>query len=1248
MAGTVLLTVLAALLVATTMPAPSAGAANRPAHGTSHGTSHGASTRPTSTRPTSTRPTSTRTTPTAGSRADTSGASSSGVGGRSEPSSQLPGSSLLGAAQDVLGSVLPPASGQVSGNGPTGLDLDAALSQYTTGDPHVVVAYIEGGINWHLPAAAALVDHVYVNWRELPVPCTGTTVASATMVVGGRTEPCHTVYSTDRADYDVDGSGVIDAAQWAHDPRVHLVDGTSFVNPEDLISAFCGPGYDPPIDPRTGLRCDVSGWNFFRNSPDSATADSAYPHSDAEMENLLAQCPECTIMPIKAGQEALDRTEDLAKAWLFACESGVSVIDSVTADLGYSTFMRQVISYCERKGVAMAEASNDFDSTDHQGGMYWPHVIPGNGAVPDPAGTAWVRSDETSWGTHDVFSIAGHHSTSGSTSALGGLLGLMLSWGRIAARRHLIPAPLDGPQVVQLLREASTPITSTDLSWPGAPGSWSEQYGYGIPNLDTAMHLVAEDRLPPVTEISSPDWYRIEDPTRTRSVTVTGRILPSPGDGTVRWVTQVSLSAQPAPGSWTTIGTGTTTQRYQGVLGRLSLSSVPRSFWEAPFHLSGTKELNSTEQYAITIRVLATAANGQTGESRRSVDVVHDPSWLGCFPMAIGSSGESQPALADLTGRGHEDVIIGTADGLVEAIDPTTCRELPGFPLHTAPVSVAERVPAGVHPGDQPILADVAVGDLEHTGHLDVVATTLEGEVYAWDAQGHLLPGWPKSANSGVGLTVVPRPADPYTRLPADGAVSAPVLVHLAGPPGVLDVVQSGFDGRIHAWDPAGRDVPGWPVTVTLPAGTTPPSGYDIVEDHELAATPTVAYLFGRRAGPDIVIRSQFSETKGSGIQLIGYGFTYAFDAQGHLLPGWPVRLPGLVEYYGSAQQFITEGSDEPVAAAVHGGGVDDVEVSSVFGIPFLLDGAGQVVGAYGPGLAPGLSAAVALGRSLSSLLGALAHPVSAGLLPDVPVTFTTSGAFGEMGGLLRFGQAETGGLSILLAEEEDDSGTAIDEYEVTYPAVGGPPLPGYPSKRQGIDFLGAPLFAPVGPGPGIDLVDGGDANAIVAYDAAGLPVPGFPKWTPGWVVFSPTAGDLAGNGHVDLVAATREGYLMAWSTDAPASANTQWPRWHHDLYDSGNLGVHARPPGALRRVRVVDGGRVVRLEAPGGTWYTGEVAGYLVAATLADGRVVHRIVRPDGPAGSTQRIDLPPGTRRAVVQAVNVHGLLGTPTTVR
>ncbi|HXN37022.1 MAG TPA: hypothetical protein VN892_03215 [Solirubrobacteraceae bacterium] len=39
-----------------------------------------------------------------------------------------------------------------------------------------------------------------------------------------------------------------------------------------------------------------------------------------------------------------------------------------------------------------------------------------------------------------------------------------------------------------------------------------------------------------------------------------------------------------------------------------------------------------------------------------------------------------------------------------------------------------------------------------------------------------------------------------------------------------------------------------------------------------------------------------------------------------------------------------------------------------------------------------------------------------------------------------------------------------------------------------------------------------------MAYNANGQMAPGFPKWTTGWTMFSPAAGDLLSNGRSDLV----------------------------------------------------------------------------------------------------------------------------------
>ena len=126
---------------------------------------------------------------------------------------------------------------------------------------------------------------------------------------------------------------------WTKDPRVTDANGNGYIDPEDLIAAFS----DCTDHDHNGYVNDISGWDFYDNQNDPATPDTTYDHSDGQMGVLLHECPKCMILPVKAGAEALDRTDDLAKAWLFSADAGASVVTSVTGELGYSSFMREAI-----------------------------------------------------------------------------------------------------------------------------------------------------------------------------------------------------------------------------------------------------------------------------------------------------------------------------------------------------------------------------------------------------------------------------------------------------------------------------------------------------------------------------------------------------------------------------------------------------------------------------------------------------------------------------------------------------------------------------------------------------------------------------------------------------------------------------------------------------------------------------------------------------------------------------------------
>src|SRR6476646_6224790 len=242
------------------------------------------------------------------------------------------------------------------------------------------------------------------------------------------------------------------------------------------------------------------------------------------------------------------------------------------------------------------------------------------------------------------------------------------------------------------------------------------------------MHAIALDNIPPVAWIDSPDWYSLYDPTTTSSVPVTGHVA-APRSSHYTWTLDFAPGAEPANAAFITAATGSGSAPFDGTMGSINLSQVPASFWNAAFHLSSTKSLETNEQYSVTIRLRVTDASGRVGVERRSIAVHHDASLLPNFPKRIGPGGEGQAALVHLHGTGKLDIVFGDADGSVHALDPATGAELPGWPVHTNPTVVVKSHP-GINPGFEPIISNVAVGDLRHNGSLQVVATSTTGTVY--------------------------------------------------------------------------------------------------------------------------------------------------------------------------------------------------------------------------------------------------------------------------------------------------------------------------------------------------------------------------------------------------------------------------------------------------------------------------------------------------------------------------------------
>src|SRR3954453_5232944 len=384
-----------------------------------------------------------------------------------------------------------------------GIDFTGAWKQGNIGRPDILVAYIEGGVNYDSDNIKDGLDNIFINRGELPKP---------------EREDGHPYDS-----YDANGDGHFDLRDYIHDPRVNPdcpqgtapftavdVEGTSrscvrggrheylnrvhvggkltpYLSPEDLIVAFS----DGRDDDHNGYTDDVSGWNFDRNTNDPQYEDTTYGHAPGLISDVagvanngysgVGECRACSIVPIKQGSECLGRADHWGHAILYATDLGATTISSVVVQYASSLFDQPAVDYAYDHGVLLSLDSNAFDSMDHTDGMLFDPVLVGNSLAKDSnwtagqdATTTWfrARSSVTSYGTHNIFSGYGT-STSGATPFMASMAAMVQSAGLNARDKGAIPSPLTPDEVKQVMMNASSEAVSQTQS-PDTPHQWPE------------------------------------------------------------------------------------------------------------------------------------------------------------------------------------------------------------------------------------------------------------------------------------------------------------------------------------------------------------------------------------------------------------------------------------------------------------------------------------------------------------------------------------------------------------------------------------------------------------------------------------------------------------------------------------------------------------------------------------------------------------------------------------------------------
>ena len=969
--------------------------------------------------------------------------------------------------------------------GSIGISLDRAW-QRTTGRDDVVIAVLDSGIHWDY---ADLTRKVYLNAGELPLP-EGATA------------------------HDANADGVFDILDYEADARVGDRNGNGLLDPEDLILAFS----DCVDDDGNGYPDDISGYDLFAGDhcgvgpgDNDPRDDTEFGHGTgiaataaAETNNGLRDagvCPRCRVLPVRVGDSFVVDGNQFARGVVFAVRSGASVIASALGAYNNPPAARQAVDLAWKSGVTVVASAADEYSYHHNYPSLYNHTIyvnaiRGNAHTWSEASTFWGLNPCTNYGARVSVSVSAESCSSGATSRLAGVVGLIAS----KARDEGID-DLHAEEVYQLLRSTTDDLDNRrpdwgDLRFPARPG-FDQFTGYGRINADRAVAAVEAGRIPPVVDLDNPRWFAVISPRERKLLPVTGLIRARRAGQATYWL-EYALGVEPREADYHIVAGGTVIGEKRGLLGRLNFERLPVPGGPAP---AGKKD---RDRYSVTLRLRVTDDRGQVAETRRSFFVFDDPRHKAHFPIDLGVSGEAGPVLADLDGDGADEIVLPTADGLLRILRWSSAgvSEL-RIPLdREAPLgpegSIASKAPR------ESVMRAAVIGDLHGDGRQVIVVASRAGAVYAFDRRGERLPGFPVRIPHGAAETATPE------RIVESGFLSRPVLADLDGKPG-LEILVAGLDGSVHAWNRQGATHPGFPVALPIPG--MPDGGERIL------SSPAVGDIDGD-GKPEIVVGSN-SVRSGVSVVFAVRG-TGTAHPDGPLLRGWPVELTAL---QADLLPMLARGvSMDPALVDVDGDGDLEAIVYAVTSGEIVLidhhrDSGPRVRTSYS--MSPGATSGL---KGVSFLAG-----TGSPLVVDTDADGTPE-LYAPLLSMRMLSLAANPGIPM-------DVPLALGGWELTGSTDVEPMLPGFPRRMEDLMILARPQALDVDGDGDLEVLMGSGGYLLHAFHRDGSEARGFPKFTGGWIFSAPAGGDLDGDGRLEIVAVTREGYLFAWETEVGVAA---------------------------------------------------------------------------------------------------------------
>jgi hypothetical protein len=1228
----------------------------------------------------------------------------------------------------------------------------------TTGRPDVTISVLDSGVKWN--DAGAMVNlrkKTRISRGETPVPQADRVTALEPDV------DCATyAAAAGKDERDLNRDGVFNIIDFACDSRVDRSPArgagpADMLDPQDVLIAFT----DGTDADGNGYADDIVGWDFLDDDNDPFD-DVQYAHGTGQAQDSAAEadnggdlgtCPNCMQIHLRVGTSFVADVNRFAMAVLYAVDNDVLVVQEALGTLNKSRIGADAVRYAYDHGVAVIASAADEAAQHHNWPSSYPYVIVVNSVTHigelQNGGTYLAFNGCTNFSSRVTLAIPSVTCSSDATGRAAGMAGLVQSAALNAVEKGDLTAhptcrrtngkacALSANEVRQVMASGlvNGQLMADDVNFSGdapelacqpvpvpgctdpflaapatqarftAPHSYPARkgfdqfYGYGRVNMKRTVDAVAESKVLPEVEITSPSWYETVDPAKpvfdvrgqvwARGATYTCQVLVAAGSYPSDATDFVPVDSAVCNGQ-------PRTEPVDGLVASVSTEKLKSLFPPNAGLFTGREpglgeQIHSgrpnTEPYGFHVKIVAKA--GQlTGQDRRNAYLHRDADMLPGFPMQLPGDGEASPTLADLDGDNRNELIVANSDGVVHAFRRNG-SELPGFPVHTDPLPLhtGQRAFASgdVNEAYGAVLATPAVGDLDRDGTVEIVLADMEGRVYVLNADGTRRRQMRSSlAYAGVPQAPFANTREGHRNRTQLGFIGAPVLADLDGNDrGELEIVAAAMDRHVYAWNADGSTVPGWPALVvdyTKVASVDPATHRvrfkdGLGEEYDqgaIVATPAVGDVDGDGKADVVVGTNESYELNKldegplnaggldgemykplGAVLALANGRLYALKNTGDpdgpggkspYLAGWPTKI-GILQ--AGILPLVGEGiTGSPIIGSVRCDGAatpaPTIGVIPAVGAAYLLDGKGD------------------------SCLGKegdrdVVLPTSGGTGTDQPfLPAFGHPAFGKLNGQSTFLAPAAGAQRALDAVLPDYQGG--HDYLVAWNTLSGRFTPGWPAEVNDLSFLTGPSVADVDGLPGEEVVTGTASDDLQGFNGSGADMSAaWPKLSGDWTVANPAVGSF---GTLDsdpaakkvVVGMTRSGRITAYQAAAPACSEASWPRFHHDNANSGDARRDAIAPGrpmdgVYRNLGVVD---IVEFTPPGDDLLCGTPAKYelrqsdspITAANWAAAAPMSGTV--ESSTATRKLIPLPANPKRYVgVRAVDEQGNVGQPLSV-